>query len=178
MRLVGLVILLVGLVLVASVQFALYGGALMAAGGGLLFLLHHLKKREMSKPSSPRFVPVHSGGSKPAAKRSAVRRESPKPTAAAKAKADTAAPKLVREPVLDNRFEPIFEGEESSTLFSDLRNEISAGAKASLTALRDEGFVIRALADRVNVSRNNHTDVLRANAAIIDYARQLGLSGE
>lgn len=178
MRLIGLVVLLVGLVLVASVQFALYGAGLMVAGGGLLFLLHHLKKREMSKPSAPRFVPVHAGGSKPAPKRSTPAKAAAKPPAGTKAEADTPARKLDREPALDGRFEPIFEGEENSTLFSDLRSEISAGARASLTSLRDDGFVIRALADRVNVSRNNHTDVLRSNAAIVDYARQLGLSGE
>ena len=178
MRLLGLLTLLVGLVLVASVQFALYGAGLMATGGGLLFLLHYLKKREMSKPSSPRFVPVRPSGTRPAPKRSAAPRAPAKAPAKAKTKPAPAATKRDREPALDGRFEPIFEGEESGTLFRDLRTEISAAAKASLTALRADGFVIRALADRVNVSRNNHTDVLRSNAAIVDYAKQLGLNAD
>lgn len=179
MRLIGLLILLVGLVLVASVQFALYGAALMAVGGGLLFLLHFLKKREMNKPSSPRFVPVHAAGAKPAPKRSVVRSAPAK--APTKTRARTAASaQRKQEPAMGSsgRFEPIFEGEQSATPFRNLRGEISASARASLTALRDDGFVIRALADRVNVSRNNHTDVLRSNAAIVDYARQLGLNDE
>ena len=132
----------------------------------------------MSKPSSPRFVPVRPAGARPAPKRTKVRRSAVKLPVKTTAKPASAAASRDQEPALDARFEPIFEGEENGTLFRDLRTEISAAAKASLTALRDEGFVIRALADRVNVSRNKHTDVLRSNAAIVDYARQLGLNDE
>lgn len=191
MRVIGLVILLVGLVLVASVAGALYGAPLLAAGIAVLFFDRYLKKRELTKPGAPRYVPVHSPGKRPVARRSAVARpeaaKAPAPARApargktqARAKAASKAPVRQRdhEPALDNRFEPIFEGDESSAQFADLRSEISPAAKLSLTMLSNEGFVIRARADRVMISRYNHTEVLRSNAAIVDYVKQLGLSDE
>jgi hypothetical protein len=123
------------------------------------------------------FRPVYAPGTRPVRRRP-QRAAAPAP-AKVKAKSRVpAAPKRDREPVLKaaDRFEPIFAGEESSDLFGDLRNEISAGAKESLEMLRDVGFVIRARTDRVSVSRHNHTDVLRSNAAIVEYVKQLGLS--
>ncbi len=170
MRVIGLVILLVGLVIVATVQWALYGAPLMAAGIGILVLERYLQKRQMNKPGAPRFVPVHARGTKPVPKRSAPQR--------AAAKTEPTLKTAAREPVLDGGFVPIFEGEESSALFSDLRNQISAPAKDALTAMRNSGFEIRARSDRVIVSRDNHSEVLRSNAAITNYLRQLGLSGE
>jgi hypothetical protein len=178
MRVVGLVILLVGLVLVASVSWALYGAGLLAVGLAVLILDRWLKKRALTKPGAPRFVPVHPGGKAPAPRRAARPPQKAPAPAKAKSRRKAQVRQRDREPALDSRFEPIFEGEESAALFSDLRTEISAAAKDSLTAMRKAGFVIRARTDRVSVSRNNHTDVLRSNAAIVDYLKQLGLSGE
>lgn len=175
LRVIGLAILLAGMILVASVVWTPYGLAVLVVGVAVLLVDRVLRKRELTKPGAPRFVAVHPRGKPPAPRRA----KRPTPRSPAQAKATTKkAPvrQRDREPVLDSRFEPIFEGEESAELFSDLRTEISAAAKDSLTTLRDEGFVIRARADRVSVSRNNHTEVLRSNAAIVDYLRQLGLS--
>ena len=178
MRVVGLVILLVGLVLVASVSGALYGAGVIAVGFVVLIVDRQLKRRALTKPGAPRFRPVYAPGTRPTRGRPA-QHAAPAPTKA-KAKAKATAQIRDREPVLEasDRFEPIFKGDESSELFADLRNEISPTAKQSLTMLRDAGFVIRARTDRVSVSRNNHTDVLRSNAAIVDFAEQLGLSAE
>nr|QMS48045.1 hypothetical protein WG33_0244 [uncultured bacterium] len=178
LRVIGLVVLLAGMVLVASVVWTPYGIGVLVTGVVVLLVDRALRKRELTKPGAPRFVAVHPGGKPPAPRR--TKRPPQRAPAPAKAAAKRKAParQRDREPVLDSRFEPIFEGEESAALFSDLRTEISAAAKDSLTTLRNEGFVIRARADRVSVSRNNHTEVLRSNAAIVDYLRQLGLSGE
>ena len=177
LRVIGLVILLVGMILVASVVWTPYGIAVLVLGVGVLLVDRALRKRELTKPGAPRFVAVHPGGKPPAPRRAAARpaRKAPPPEKS-KPKRKAPARQRDREPALDSRFEPIFEGEESAELFGDLRTEISAAAKDSLTTLRDEGFVIRARTDRVSVSRNNHTEVLRSNAAIVDYLRQLGLS--
>jgi hypothetical protein len=176
MRVVGLVILLVGLVLVATVTGAVYGAGLLGVGLVVLIVDRLLKRRELTKPGAARFRPVYAPGNRPAPRRR-KRAASPAP-AKVKAKSKAPAHTRDREPALkaSDRFEPIFEGEESSDLFDDLRTEISAGAKQSLEMLRDVGFVIRARSDRVSVSRHNHTDVLRSNFAIVDYVKQLGLS--
>lgn len=177
MRVVGLVILLVGMVLVASVVWTPYGIGVLAAGVAVLLLDRYLQKRALTKPGAPRFVAVHPGRKPPAPRRAATPKRVPAPAPKkAKGKRKTPARQRDHEPAFDSGFEPIFEGEESAALFTDLRSEISAAAKESLTVMRSEGFVIRARTDRVSVSRDNHTEVLRSNAAIVDYLKQLGLS--
>lgn len=213
MRLIGLVILLVGLVLVASVTGAIYGLPLMALGIAILLVrrwqqtLARRQKleaaRQIAFPDSwqptaqraaaaprrkavrPRQVargpvpyPQTDAAAEvpPAIEPRAIQR---RPAAAPRRKAAAPA-RTDREPAMGDggEFRPLYDGEENRATFHNLRVEISPGARAALGALQKGGFAIRAHPNRVTVTRDMHTEILRSNAAIVDYAAQLGLMGE
>lgn len=213
MRLIGLVILLVGLVLVASVTGAIYGLPLMAVGLAILLVsrwqqtLARRQKMEAARriafpdswqPTAQRAAVTPQR--KAVRPRQAARRPAPYPRddaaaevpptlqpRAAQRRASPAPRRKVaapartdREPAMgdDGAFRPVYDGEENRAPFRNLRAEISPGARAALGALQKGGFAIRAHPNRVTVTRDMHTEILRSNAAIVDYAAQLGLMGE
>ncbi len=72
-------------------------------------------------------------------------------------------------------FEPTYDDGDDPTEFTDLKNEISVAAKAALAKLHASGFQIKAKPDRIVVSRNDQSEILKSNAAIIDFVRSVGL---
>jgi hypothetical protein len=213
MRLIGLVILLAGLVLVASVTGAIYGLPLMAVGLAILLVRrwqHTLARRQKMEAARQIAFPdswqptAQRAGAAPRRKavrpRQAARRPAPYPQTDAAAevppvlkpradqrRASTAPRRKVaaparadREPAMgdEGAFRPLYDGEENRAPFANLRVEISSGARAALTALQKDGFNIRAHPTRVTATRDHHTEILRSNAAIVDFARQMGLMGE